>query len=158
MSLLNQVHRLFRGRTLPETPPVAEQPAPERVPADSAEDAWGYTSGFARRPQQERRLTFRDNEVRGRCVGRIAELSGSTLLCAFEDLPVWLPSLTVRLSVQAVEGEFTASLRQPGGEVVAVTAPGTLEIEVGLVRGLLQLRCEAGGGVVKGLRYELVIV
>lgn len=159
MSLLTHVNRLFGGRPAPETTlPAALPTALETALVNNPETGWEPTAGAVHRPHQERRVTFRDNQVSGRCVGRMAELTGSALLCAFEDLPAWLPSLTVRLTVGAAEGTFAVSLRQPGGAVVAVTAPGTLESEVQLVGGRLHLRCEAAGRVAKGLRYEVVIV
>ena len=76
----------------------------------------------------------------------------------FEDLPTWLPSLFIRVAVQANEGELTASLRERNGAIVSGTAPGSFEGNAELTEGRVWLRCESGLEPARNVCYEVTII
>lgn len=119
---------------------------------------WETTEGRLDQPQQACKLTFHNGGISGTCTGKIAELTGSAMVGLFEDLPAWLPSLLVRLTIQTDTGELIASLRESTGTIVSVSAPGTLECNTELTKGRVWLRCESGPMPVRNLSYEMVII
>jgi hypothetical protein len=119
---------------------------------------WETTAGRLYQPQQERNITYHNSEINGTCTGNIGGLTGSAMVGLFEDLPVWLPSLLIQVAVEADKGELTVSLREVGGEVISVVAPGTLECNTELVGGRVWLRCESGPEPVQSIRYKAIII
>ncbi len=91
-------------------------------------------------------------------MGTIAELTGPVMISLFEDLPTWLPKLLIRVTVQAGEGELTASVSEGNGVVTSVSAPGTLESNAELVAGCVWLRCESGLTPARNVSYEVIII
>ena len=159
MSILHTAREFFGGppvltvRADPPKLPVAE---PEQ-PAPPVSD-WKITTGRLHGLQQERNVTYHNSEIVGTCTGEIGELTGSVMVGLFEDLPTWLPSLFVRVTLQADEGELTVSLRQRNGVIVSRTAPGSLEGDAELTDGRVWLRCESGPALVRNICYEAAII
>lgn len=119
---------------------------------------WGTTEGRLDHPQQERNVTYHNSEISGTCTGKIGELTGSVMIGLFEDLPTWLPSLLIRVTLRTDEGELTASLREGNDNVVSISTPGTLEGNAELIEGRVWLRCESGPTPARNIRYEAIIV
>jgi len=159
MSVLHTVREFFSSPPVltvqTDSPklPVAE---PEQ-PAPPVSD-WGITMGRLHRLQQERNVIYRNSEITGICTGEIGELTGSVMVGLFEDLPIWLPSLFVRVTIRADEGELTVSIRQRNGVIVSTTAPGSFEGDAELTDGRVWLRCESGPSLVRNVRYEAAII
>ena len=163
MSLFNDFRRLFAKEPAPtktrvlatvETLDELTQPEP-LIPATAR---WPLAVGTSRNIRQERDVNFHNNAISGRCTGRIGELSGAMMIYVFEDLPTWLTSLQVRLSIETEGGDVRLSLLEPGGSTAMLTAPGTLAGQFAISNGCLVFRCETGAKLVRGLYYEAVII
>lgn len=159
MSVFQTVRQFFSGLPAPtiqtnSPPPVIAEPTLRNPSADD----WTVTTGRVYQPQQERNVTYHNSEISGSCTGLIGELVGSAMVGLFEDLPAWLPSLLVRVTVQVNEGELILSLRERSGTVVSVAAPGSLEADTELTDGRIWLRCESGRESARAIRYEVVII
>ena len=159
MSILHTVRQFFSS---PPMPPVradsSAMPVVELEPSTPSTNDWAITTGQLLGPQQERNVTYRNSEITGTCVGKVDELTGSVLIGLFEDLPTWLPSLLIRVTVRAEKGELTASLRERNGTIVSVTAPGTFEGDAELTDGCVWLRCESEAAPARNVRYEVTII
>ncbi|GAB3642910.1 hypothetical protein [Spirosoma arcticum] len=159
MSILHTVKEFFSGTTV--LPVRADSPellsAELELPTAPVND-WEITMGRVHGPQQERNVIYRNNEITGTCTGKIGELTGSVMVGLFEDLPTWLPSLFIRVTVQAGEGELTVSFRERNGAIVGGTAPGSFEGNAELTDGRVWLRCESGPKPVRNVRYEVAII
>lgn len=159
MSILHTVRQFFSS---PPMPPVraasSVMPVVEPEQSTPPADDWTITTGRLLGPQQERNVTYRNSEINGTCVGKVDELTGSVLIGLFEDLPTWLPSLLIRVTVGAEQGELTASLRERNGIIVSVMAPGTFEGDAELTDGRVWLRCESGTAPARNIHYEVIII
>lgn len=159
MSILNTVKQFLTGqRTSSGWVNSTEISIVEREPSIPAVNDWEVTTGRVSHPQQERKVTYHNNEINGLCTGKIGELTGSAMIGLFEDMPAWLPSLLIRVTVQTDEGKLSASLRERNGTVVQIPVPGVLECNPELVRGRVWLRCESGQSPARNIRYEAVII
>lgn len=159
MSILHTVSRFFSS--LPTVSVQADSsatPVAEQKQFTPPVNDWALTTGRLRGSQQERNVTYRNSEITGTCVGKVEELTGSVLIGLFEDLPTWLPSLLIRVTMQIEEGELTVSLRERNGTIVSVTAPGAFEGDAELTDGRVWLRCESGSAPARHIRYEVVII
>ncbi|GAB2604536.1 hypothetical protein [Spirosoma areae] len=159
MSILNTVKQFLSGQRTS----VVWADSPESTGSEVGHSSlpvieWEATTGRLRHPQQERKLTYHNSEINGICTGKIGELTGSVMIGLFEDLPSWLPYLLIRVTVQADEGELTASLREGNGAIVSVSTPGTCEATTELINGRAWLRCESGPTPARQIRYEVVII
>ena len=128
------------------------------TPAKALYAEWLLTKGRFYQLQQHRHVTCRNSEISGTCRGQAGELVGSAMISLFKGLPDWLPTLLIKLSVRADEGELTVSVCNHDGTIIRATAPSTLEAQVELVAGHAWLRCEAGLTPVRNLRYEATII
>jgi hypothetical protein len=159
MSILHTVKQFFSGP--PVLPVRADSPefsgAALELPATPVNE-WEIMMGRLYRPQQERNVTYRNNEITGTCTGKIGELTGSVMVGLFEDLPIWLPSLFIRVVVQAGEGELIASLREGDGAIVSGMAPCSFEGNAELTDGRVWLRCESGPVPARNVCYEVTII
>lgn len=124
------------------------RPPLEPHPADA------YTTGL----HQERSLSLSNGTVIGHLVGQIAELLGSTQINAFDGLPNWLPSLTIRLTLSVAGGSYKATLLKPDGKLFQLTAPGSVETQVAVRDGKLGFSFEALPLPAQGLCYEITII
>lgn len=163
MSLFYDLKRLITGEmnsTQPMTPPSIGELAESNNPAPSVGTPhfWPLTSGTSHNVHQERNVSYCNNQISGRCVGRIGELKGALMLYPFEDMPAWLTSLQVRLTVETEAGDVRVSLLEPSGSITTLTAPCTLAGQFAVTNGRLALRCETDATSARGLCYEAVII
>ena len=159
MSILNTVKQFLIGQ--PTAPGWADSPelaSAEPEPSTPSVNDWETTTGRVCHPQQERKVTYHNSEINGLCTGKIGELTGSAMIGLFEDMPAWLPSLLIRVTVQTDEGELSASLCERNGTIVHIPVPGTLECNPELINGRVWLRCESGQSPARNIQYEAVII
>ena len=163
MSLFNNFRQFFtkeptptETRVLAKVETLAELTQPELFVPSAAR--WTLAVGASRNVRQERDVALHNNAISGRCTGRIGELSGAMIIYVFEDLPIWLTSLQVRLTVETEGGDVRVSLLEPGGSTATLTAPGTLAGQFAITNGSLTLRCETSAKLVRSLYYEAVII
>ncbi len=159
MSLFHTVKQFLSGpptRRVAANSPTVSVADPE-LPTSPAND-WETTTGRLHHPQQERNVTYHNSEISGTCTGKIGELNGSAMVGLFEDLPTWLPSLLIRVTVRVADGDLTASIRESSGAIGSVVAPGTVECNAELVAGRVWLRCESGPLPARGIQYEVIII
>lgn len=118
--------------------------------------------GHVSNQHQQRTLSLKNGNVVGRSTGQIGELLGSTQIDAFEGLPDWLPSLSIRLTLTVAEGLCKVSLHQPYGNaqsaLAQLTAPGSLEAQAAVLAGKLRVNFEAHPAPAKGIHYEITII
>lgn len=159
MSIFRSVKQFLSGqRTAAVRVDSLELAVAEPAQVSQLVSDWETTEGRLYHPQQECNITYHNSEINGTCTGKIGELTGSVMIGLFEDLPMWLPSLLVRVTLRTDEGELTASLREENGTVVRVLAPNTLECNAKLVEGRVWLRCESGPTPTRNIRYEVIII
>ena len=163
MSLFHDLKRLITGDRHPAEPLVLtadeEQPAPaQSVPSIHVHTFWPLAAGTSRNVHQERKVNYHNNAVSGRCIGRIGELTGALIIYPFEDMPTWLTSLHVRLTVEIEAGDVQIALLEPSGSITTLTAPCALAGQFAIINGCLALRCETDASSAKGLSYEAVII
>lgn len=157
MSIFRAVREFF------SSPPVSSVELPVDYAAEPQQPqlsgtGWEVTTGRLHRVQQERNVIYHNNGISGTCTGKIGELTGSVMVGLFEDLPTWLPSLLIRVTVRVDEGELTASLRERNGTVVSLPTPATLECNAELVSGRAWLQCDSGSTAARNIYYEVVII
>ena len=159
MSIFHAVRQFFNAP--PPSIPRVDSPVSSVVELEQLgplANKWEITTGRLYHPHQERRVTFHNSEIDGTCTGKIGELTGSVMVGLFDELPTWLPSLLIRVTIWAIEGELTVSLRESNGAIVSALAPGTLEGNAELVSGRVWLRCESGPMPARNICYEAVII
>lgn len=128
------------------------------VPAFEA----GRVVGHISEHHQQRTLSLKNGTVVGYLTGQIGELLGNVQIDAFEGLPNWLPSLSIRLTLTAAEGSCRVTMHQPAdneqGALAQLTAPGSLETQAAILNGKLRISFEALTSPAKGIHYELTII
>lgn len=159
MSIFRTVQQFFSAPPAPAArPDSSELLVTEPEQCNQPVSDWETTTGRVFHPQQERSITYHNSEINGVCTGNIGELTGSAMIGLFDDLPTWLPSLLIQVTIRADEGELTASLREIGGKIISIMAPGTLECNTELVNGRVWLRCESGAIPARCIQYEAIII